>query len=197
MVLALWGTALLAQAPLVEIRVLDGEGAVHLSGSRAAGPVVQVVDELGRPVAGAIVSFRLPDDGPGGAFPSGLSSEIVTTGADGRASAPPVRWNRLAGPVQIRVTAVKNQLRAGTLIQQYLSDTAPAGSARVRSATAAQPRARMGRRARWIVVGAVVAGAAGFAAGWASRRNGPATAAQPAASAGVDIGTPTITIGTP
>jgi hypothetical protein len=182
--------SLAAQGTLLQIRVIEGEGAVHQPGSRSAGFLVQVANEVGKPVSGAVVSFRLPDDGASGAFANGLASEIVTTGADGRASPSPIRWNRLTGALEIRVTAIKDGMRAGTVVAQYLSGAAPAPG-RTQAAPVARPTPRHGK-GRWIIVAVVLAGAAG--AGFAAGRNGSVSAP---ARAGVDIGIPSVSIGKP
>jgi hypothetical protein len=168
---------------MLEIRVLEGDGAVRPPGARTAGFTVRVTDELGRPVEGAIVSFRLPDDGPGGAFASGLASDIVTTGSNGEATTSPVRWSRAGGSFQVRVTAVKGPARAGTIITQQISE----------EAAAAAPST--GRRSvkKWVVIGILAgAAAAGYAAGKAGGADSPAQAAS-----AVEIGAPAITIGKP
>jgi hypothetical protein len=182
---------LAAQTQLLEIRVPAGQGSLEAPGSRTPGYSAQVVDESGQPVAGAIVSFRLPDDGPSGTFANGLGSEIVTTGADGRAVTSPIRWNRLAGPLQIRVTAVKDRVRAGTVIALELSDAAA-----VRRAVQQPVAAAVHHRTRWTLVALIAGGAiaAGFGAGWASSRTPSqgATTADP-----IQIGAPVITITKP
>src|SRR5580704_13902382 len=74
-----------AQDPSVlQLRVVEGEGAVYPLGSRATrGITVQVMDESGHPAAGVTVSFLLPAGGPGGAFATGARTEIATTNGDG------------------------------------------------------------------------------------------------------------------
>jgi|GEM_PF-495988 len=187
---------LAAQSSLLQIRVVGGDGTVYAAGSRTAGIAVEVTDELGRPVAGAVASFHLPEDGSGGAFANGLGSEIVTTGVNGRATTTPVRWNRIPGPVEIRITAVSGRLRAGTVLTCELSDTvrAKAGA----GVPAAPSLARTGRL-KWVLLGlAAAAGAAGagFATGRAassgSHSSGSDTRSEP-----VQIGSPVITIGKP
>ena len=90
------------------IHIVEGEGAVYAIGSRATrGVTVQVTDETGKPVESAVVSFRLPDDGPTGEFSSGMRTEIVPTGADGRANVWGMQWNRVTGPLEVRITAAK------------------------------------------------------------------------------------------
>ncbi len=177
------------QESMLQIRVIEGEGAVNAIGTRGQGLTLEVADEIGRPVAGAVISVRLPDDGPSGAFLSGLSSEIVTTGADGRAATSPIRWNRLVGTLQIRVTAASGRLRAGTVVSQQLVET-------VAQRSAAPPvKAMRSVRKKWLTIGLIAAGATGgFAIGMASR--GGSESAKPTPP-GVQIGPPSITITKP
>ena len=87
---------------VLQIRVLEGENAAYLVGSRATrGVTILVSDESGRPVAGATVSFSLPSEGPGGVFASGVRTEIATTHADGRAAVWGMRWNRTPGQFEL------------------------------------------------------------------------------------------------
>ena len=151
--------------------MVEGDGAVHVPGSRAARPlVVRVIDETGKPVSGAAVSFHLPEDGPGGVFAGGL------------------RLNGIPGAFQIRIFASKEQARAGTISNQYVADA--------RSGVAAQ--ARSGVR-KWIAVAALVGG--GVAAGilTAGRAGGAASTPTPApAIIAPTIGQPAIiTVGKP
>ena len=166
------------QAVILQIRILEGEGAVVRAGSRASRPVtVQVTDETGKPVEAVAVSFRLADDGPTGIFPSGLKSELILTDAQGRASARDIRWNSTSGPGQIRIVASKGQARAGTLASVYISSTAASGG---------------GAKRRWILLGVSAGAAAGGLAYGLSRGGGRS----PAGQAPV-IGVPVITVGAP
>jgi hypothetical protein len=174
---------------ILQIRIVDGEGTVYPIGSRATrGVTVQVTDETGKPVDRAAVSFRLPDDGPTGAFSSGMKTEIVTTGADGRANVWGMQWNRVTGPLEVRITAAKGQSRAGTVCGLYLSNTL----------VAAEPRntaTRVGWRSHkkiWIGVGIAAAAFVGVAA--ISSRGTPSAAAAVNAP---QIGTPSIILGKP
>lgn len=179
---------LAAQTGVLEIRVVEGDGAVQPAGSRTRAPwTVQVVDATGRPVPGATVTFRLPAEGATGTFPNGLQTEVTRTGPDGRATVREVRWNRLPGPVRVRVIAQKNGERAGLVFEQRLVDG---------PAAAAAPRASLVRpRSRWWKIGALAGGAAaaGLTAALA-RRDERAT---PANVPQVRIGTPVITVGRP
>jgi hypothetical protein len=192
----------------LEIRVLQGEGAVHQPGRRGSQPlVVEVIDEAGRPVEGALVSFRLPSIGPGGVFANGLPSEVIITGRDGRAAVGGARWNTIAGPFHVRVTAAKGETRAGILVAQSIERSQggtgrqPVPTAKPTEAAPAGPRdvalPPFKPRRRWLTPFLIAAGAAagGVTAGFVvSRRGSPS--GQPADS-GVTIGPPSITIGPP
>lgn len=184
-VLAVIPLVLAAQDPaILQLRVVEGEGAVYAIGSRATrGLAVQVTDETGRPVEGATVSFRLPEDGPSGAFSTGGKTEIITTRPDGRAGAWGMQWNRTAGLVEIRITAVKGQTRAGIVCSQYLSASAEAP---------AKPHIGSGAH-KWLWIAAGVAGAAGAALAGAAIVGKSGSSSAP--SNGLTIGAPTISIG--
>jgi hypothetical protein len=191
---------LVAQSALLEIKVIEGAGAVYAPESRTPGLTVEVSDELGKPISDAVVSVRLPDDGAGGSFANGLSSEIVTTGAQGRAVTSPIRWNRVTGTVEIRVTAVKGKLRAGTLATCEVSDAAQGKG----TAPHAQPMPVMRKRfpLKWVAVGAVVVAAAagvGLAKGRGGSGSGGSNnpGGNSNGSGGVQVGTPVIVIGKP
>jgi len=132
----------MAQVAVLQIKVLEGEGAVHPAGARIAHPLtVEVTDETGRPVAGAAVSFQLPPEGPSGLFSNGLRTDLILTDAAGRASIHSVQLNRTGGQFRIRITAVKEQARAGAVSTQFIGENrsgAPANTAK--AGPAAPPR---------------------------------------------------------
>ena len=176
---------------IVQLRVVEGEGATYRIGTRASrGLTVLVTDEGGRPLDMASVSFRLPDQGATGTFSSGLRTEVVTTGPDGRASVWGMQWNKTSGMVQIRITAVKEQARAGIISTEYLSDsvTPTAGGEGVFAA------AHSGHKWLWI---AAIAGLAAGGAGYAVLRSQSASNPTNPALAGLSIGTPSIIVGHP
>jgi hypothetical protein len=171
---------------ILQIRIVEGERAVYPVGSRATrGVTVEVTDETGKPVAGAAVSFRLPEDGPTGMFSSGMRTEIVTTTADGRANVWGMQWNRVTGPLEVRITAAKGQARAGTICGLYLSNV---------DADAAPVRHKAHKKI-WIGVGIAAAAFVGVAA--VSSRGTPSSAAAPAGVSAPQIGMPVIIIGKP
>jgi hypothetical protein len=189
--LCCWGQSIL------QVRVVQGEGAVYAIGSRATrGVVVQVTDETGKPVTGAAVSFRLPEDGPSGEFRAGGRTEIVTTGADGKAEVWGMLWNGQTGPLDLRVIAVVKRsdgdTRGSVICPLYLSNAAVLSS----STEPPVPGHKIGhsRKKLWIALG--IAAAAGVAvAGVSGSKSVPAPAAigvtQP------NIGPPTVTITRP
>lgn len=180
----------LAQVAILQIRVIEGEGAVHLPGSRSTRPItVEITEETGKPVAGAAVSFHLPEDGPGGAFVNGLRTEVVVTDAHGRASLFGLLANRIPGRFQIRILASKEQARAGTVSFQYVAE-------HTGKVSAASSWAPAGRR-KWIFVAAAVAGGAVAVAAARGGAASPAAATPSATPPVLTIGTPAITVGKP
>ncbi len=174
---------------VLQLRVVQGEGAVYAAGSRATrGVVVQITDETGKPVEGAIVNFRLPEQGPSGQFSSGQRNEIVNTDASGRAEVWGMQWGRETGAFELRITAAKGQVRGGVVCPLYLS--AAAVLTQNRDAAPVHKISRSKKRV-WIAVG--LAAAIGVAAVGVT---GKAPAAVPTPSA-PQIGTPTIAIGRP
>ena len=176
---------------IVQLRVVEGEGVTYRTGTRATrGVTVLVTDEAGLPLDMASVSFRLPDQGASGTFNSGLRTEVVTTGADGRASVWGMQWNKTAGTVQIHITAIKEQARTGIISTQYLSDTvaAKAGGEGVFTAP------HKGHKWLWI---AAIGGVAAAGGAYALMRSPGTSSSSNPALAGLSIGTPSITVGHP
>lgn len=178
----------------LRLKVVEGDGATYAPGSRATrGVGVVVVDENDRPVEGATVGFVLPVSGPGGEFASGDKTEFITTRADGLATAWGMRWNRTAGPFEIRVAAVKGQAKASIIVTQYLSGLPQSSSAI--SSGGKLPSGSVGsHKWLWIVLaGAAAAGAAGFAVmRKGSSTNGSSSASTAATT--VQIGAPTVVV---
>ncbi len=193
MIVGLFAPLAVAQEPsILEVRVIEGDGAAYPIGSRATrGITVQVIDEVGRAVDGATVTFQLPQNGgPGGTFSTGAKIEIATTGNDGRTGVWGMQWNRTVGAFDIRITAVKAQTRAGTLCSQYLTDAmSPHDS------LSSKARAGPSHSHKLLWISLVVAGAAAGAAVIALSAKPPQSAT--ASSSGVQLGTPTIILGHP
>lgn len=187
-------------AAALQVQVLEGQGP-HLAGRKATRPLtVLVVDERGQPVEGAVVSFRMPASGPSGTFPSGLPTEILVTGPEGTATIWGIRWGSTPGTVQIRIVAVKGELRAGTLatVQLIATDSATQGRGS-RGPSVIKP----GKK--WLPILVIAAGAAagGLALGLSQSGQSQAAVAAGQAASGsvqappVQVGFPTITVGQP
>ncbi len=181
-----------AEDPAVlQIRIVEGEGLAYGIGSRSArGITVQVTDETGKPVEGASVSFKLPDDGPGGTFSSGSKTEIATTAADGRANVWGMQWNRTVGAFEVRITAAKGQARAGTVCPLYLND------APITRLDPKESKIGGGSNHMWLWIGLAALGAAGASA-VALRGGNKTTDTIPATGGPPVVSSPTITVGHP
>jgi hypothetical protein len=106
-------------APKLHIVIVEGEGAINNVRQRVARePIVQVEDENRKPVAGAAVTFLLPQQGAGATFPNGSRSATLLTDNNGRAVARGLRPNNVSGEYQIRVSASKNGQTANATISQ-------------------------------------------------------------------------------
>ena len=171
---------------LLNLRVSEGEGATYATGSRATrGITVEITDELARPVSGATVSFVLPDTRPTGVFTNGGRTEVAISSAEGRASVWGMQWDKAAGDVEVRITAAKGSVRAGTVVRIHLAEAAPGAS---REGSSHRLRNYL------IIAGAVVAAAAAGAA--LGGHGSEASSAAPTPSAPV-IGAPAVSIGRP
>jgi hypothetical protein len=183
-----------AQVAILHIQVIEGEGAVNAAGARNPRPLaVQVTDETGGPVAGAAVSFHLPEEGPGGTFGNGLRTDVAITDARGRANPHALQLNRTTGRFAIRIVASKEQARAGMVAFQYIAGAENGAAAG--SPAKSRPGILHGPL-KWVVLAAIAGGAAAGAMA-AGRSGSPAAAAPPAVPAGVSIGTPSISVGKP
>ena len=99
----------------LNIVIVEGESAINNVRQRVARePIVEVTDENKRPVAGALVTFMLPGNGPSGVFANGTNSFTVATDNAGRAAARGLRLNSQPGQVQVRVSASHQGLTAST-----------------------------------------------------------------------------------
>jgi hypothetical protein len=190
-VLALSYTAT-AQVAILQIRVIEGEGAVHAPGSRGSRPlIVEVTDETGKPVEGAAVSFHLPDNGPGGVFANGMRTEVAVTDSHGHAGVHGLQWNRASGRFMILIVASKEQARAGMASFQYIAE--PAGGA----GPGGHPPKAGNSRGYWKWIAVAVLAGGGAAAGILLAGKSGSTTAAAAPAIALTIGAPTITVGKP
>jgi hypothetical protein len=182
----------IAQVATLQIKIMEGDAITHVAGSRNTRPlIVQITDDDGQAVSGAAVSFRLPDDGPGGLFANGLRTEVAISDAGGRATVRRMQLNHTPGDFQIRITASKEQARAGTLARQFIAGPEQTPGRALRS------KAKSGRK--WMVVALMAAGlAGGVSVGVAMRPAAAVAAAHPAPPApALTIGPPVVTVGRP
>jgi hypothetical protein len=111
--------AQVAQVRSLRLQVIGGEGALNNTKTgQASAPVVRVVDERDRPVAGAEVTFTLPALGPGGTFPNGERSLKTMSDATGRAEGAGLKANRLEGRFNIQVKARFQEKEASVVVGQ-------------------------------------------------------------------------------
>lgn len=189
--------AIVSSDPLIlQVQVVEGEGLTYAPQTRAVkGITVRVTDEVGRPVAGAAVSFRLPEEGASGTFQNNSKTEIAATTADGRASVWGMRWGKTAGAVTVRITAAKGATRAGTIATQLISTDSSAGPTIANNRRAYQSRGGGGSK-KWLWYGLAAAGAAGGGFAAYEMMKGSSTASAGAISAsGTTISAPTVSVG--
>jgi len=114
-----------AQDGILHIKIVAGDGGTYAPGAHAGKPVsVEVTDGKGQRVAGARVSFQVPEQGPGGLFTNGLRTDLATTDANGRATVRGLQLNRVPGSFPVRITAATDQGRAGTIAKLSISGSA-------------------------------------------------------------------------
>jgi hypothetical protein len=110
--------------------VVEGEGTSNNIRQRTARePIVQVEDENHKPIAGAVVVFTLPSQGPSGTFANGARTLTSITDNQGRAVARGYRPNGVKGQYKIHITASNNGQSTSTDITQTNAAVAVAGAA--------------------------------------------------------------------
>ncbi len=197
-----------AQVAILQVRVVEGEGAVHVPGARSSRPLtVEITDETGKPVPGAAVSFHLPEDGASGTFVNGLRTEVAITDTHGRATLHGLQVNRVPGRFQIRILASKEQARAGTVSFQYVAEPKSGAATPASSPKASSPGSALNRKWLWAALAVAGGAAAALAAPHGSSATNSAAISAAAISAAavpppvvapsVSIGAPTITVGRP
>ncbi len=154
----------------LRIVIVEGDGAINNIRQRInREPIVQVEDENHKPVAGAVVLFFLPDQGPSGTFTNGSRMLMTVTDAQGQARPSGIRPQQPKPPgllMQIRVTASFLGITASAVIAQTnVAGAAPRLSASAVSSTTAKI---------WLIVGiAGGAAAAGIIVATHNSSSGP------------------------
>jgi hypothetical protein len=119
-----------------------------------------------------------------------MKTEIVVTGPDGGSGVHGMRWNHLTGAFQVRVTAVKGELRAGTIVDQYLSDAPVAKRGKASGS-------RGGGRKLLLILAIAGGAAAGLAVGMSGGGSSSPSGAVTTPPAPPTIGPPSISVGGP
>jgi hypothetical protein len=185
--LAFWMAAF-AQAPMLNLVVVEGEGQINNIRQRTARePVVQVEDENHRPVAGAIVVFTTPSNGASGVFANGSHTLTVTTDETGRAVARGMRPNAARGQFQIHVNASYQGRTANKNISQTNAVLTAAGTVAAGGAG----------HAKLIAVLAAVGAAAAGGIVYATQQGGGSSPTTPAAASPTTISAGSGSVGPP
>jgi hypothetical protein len=174
-----------AQAPsALRIVIVEGDGAINNVRQRVnREPVVQVEDENRKPIAGAVVVFFLPDQGPSGTFVNGSKTLTVTTDNQGQAAARGIRFNNQTGQLQIRVTASFQGQTASAIITQTNAAGGGGGGAGAGG---------LSTGAKILIAVAIIGGAAGAGAFVATRGSGTPAVPPPPPAIVLTPGTPTV-----
>jgi hypothetical protein len=101
-----------------------------------------------------------------------------------------MQWNKTPGPVEIRVTAIKEQARAGLISTQYLSDSVAPKSGGEGVFTASHSH-------KWLWIAAIAAGAGAGAAFALAKGSSSSVSTTTSAVTGLSIGTPSIIVSHP
>jgi hypothetical protein len=170
-------------APALNILVLEGEGAINNIKQRTSREtIVQVEDENHKPVAGAVVVFTLPSQGPGGTVGGAAQTVTTTTNAQGQAALKGFRPNNVEGQYQIRVTASKNGQSANATITQTNSLLA----------AGAVGAAHAGISGKLIAIIAIAGAAAAGGALYATQRGGGSNSTTTIPTISISPGTGTV-----
>jgi hypothetical protein len=173
----------------LHIEIMNGDRGINIIKKKTAvKPVVEVRDRNNLPVAGALVTFTSPSDGPSLIFVNGARSISVTTDAAGRATTlgmKPVE----PGQFQVNVSASFHSQTASASMSMtnVLTAAAAAAAAAAAGGTVATGAGAAGLSTGVIV--AIVAVAAGAAVGIGVGLGHHGSSSAAAAT------TPTVTIG--
>ena len=91
------------------ITIIDGDNAIMNVRQRVnREAIVQVEDENHRPVAGALILFTAPGNGPSATFINGANNISLVTDQQGRVALRGITPNKANGKFEIRIKASKN-----------------------------------------------------------------------------------------
>jgi len=171
-----------APAPVgrLNIVVLEGAGGINnIRQHTGQTPSIRVEDEDKQPIAGAIVVFTLPSQGPSGSFMSGDKTLTATTDTQGQVSARGLKPNAVAGQMDIGVNASYQGRTARATITQFNMEV---------------PGAKKGSSKTILIIAIVGAAAAGGAVAGLHKGSSstPTSASIPAGSISITPGTATV-----
>lgn len=181
----------LAQEPSLNvglhIEIMSGDRGINIIKKKTAvKPVVEVRDRNNLPIAGALVTFSSPSDGPSVVFANGARSITVTTNAAGRATTVGMKPVE-TGKFQVNVSAsFHSQTATASIAMTNVLTAAAATAAAAAGGTVATGAGAAGLSTGVIVAIVAVAAGAAVGIGIGLGHHGSST---PAAS------TPTVTIG--
>jgi len=170
------------------ITVLDGDGSINNIREEVNRPItIRVEDPNRNPLAGASVSFFLPDDGPSGLFLNGSRVLTAFTDAQGIATSRGIRFNNIVGSMRIKVTASVFSQAASVYVTQTNVSSGAATRTRFQPGTglAKIENGHPFPVKKAVVWGIVLGGAAAAAYVLLNRSTPP--------SASVSVGAPSIT----
>jgi len=157
------GFAQATAKPSLRIVIVEGEGAINNVRQRVAREmIVQVNDENDRPIAGALVTFALPNSGAGGSFANGARLLNVVTDQAGRSVVQGFTPNNVVGTFQVNVTASYQGQTANAVISQ--TNASLASGASTAAGTAGATGGGGGISATMVGIIAAIAGGAAAAA---------------------------------
>jgi hypothetical protein len=186
-------------ASALHLRAIEGQGMVVAPGASSSRRIVVAVEnDQGQPLPGATVRFRLPAEGSTGRFSSGLTTETVLTGPEGRAAVFGIAWSIQPGTLVVAVSGSLGTATAELEIPVEIGQ--PSGKELDTSNPGHFPKVGSGSH-KWLIIVAVIgAGAAGGAV--AAFSHGSSTPAAPVNTASYPpvlgppaVGLPSITIG--
>jgi hypothetical protein len=112
------------------ITIIEGSDAIMNVRQRVnREAIVQVDDENHKPVAGALVTFFAPSQGPSATFANGVQNTTLMTDQHGRVVLRGIKPNQTEGKYQIRVSASKDgRTGSATIAQTNLAIAAAAAA---------------------------------------------------------------------
>ena len=117
----LWLAALCASAQKLNIRLVEGQGAINVIGSKTGRDFAILVEERGgTPRKEIPVTFSAPESGPSGFFKGDKGSVTVKTNERGYAVVSGFRANKVPGKYTI---AVKAEVPGGVELRSAIPQT--------------------------------------------------------------------------